>query len=120
MFDAREHLRLRDMHQRCERILAFTARLTRDVFFDTPVCYDAAMWNLMIIGEAANHVPSEITEAHPDIPWRELTGLRNRLAHEYNALDDDTIWIAVSVGVPKLLVQLNGILDDLTTEDADG
>ena len=111
--------RVREMYARCRRIQRFTAGLDRDLFFDTEVIFDATMWNLLIIGEAANHLSDDITAAFPDIPWRQLVGFRNRLAHEYSALDDATIWFIVSVGIGDLAVQLSAMLTELPEEDRD-
>ena len=109
---------LRDMRGSCNRILTYTASLDRELFFDTSMVYDATMWNLLIIGEAANRLPDHITEASPDIPWRQLVGFRNRLAHEYEALDKDTIWLVVSLGVAELGEQLRVLINRLTQERA--
>lgn len=116
MFDASSVDRLQDMHESCSRIATYTAGLDRETFFQTKVVHDATMWNLLIIGEAANHLPESITAAFPDVPWPQLVGLRNRLAHEYNALDDDTIWEIVSHGVSELDEQLRNLLDRYEVE----
>lgn len=120
MSDAATLQRVQEMHERCHRIQRFTAGLDRGLFFQTAVVFDATMWNLLIIGEAANHLTDEITGAFPDIPWRQLVGFRNRLAHEYATLDDDTIWFIVSVGIGELVTQLRDLLDELAQEETVG
>jgi uncharacterized protein with HEPN domain len=52
----------------------------------------AVEWHLEIIGEAANRISSDFQAAHPNIPWRQIIGLRHILAHEYGAIRHDLIW----------------------------
>ncbi len=47
---------------------------------------------LEIVGEAAGRVPAEERAHHPDIPWPEIVGLRNRLIHGYDSVDFDILW----------------------------
>jgi uncharacterized protein with HEPN domain len=52
---------------------------------------DAIERNLQIIGEAANHLPEEVTDEHPDIAWPQIRGLRNILVHQYFGVDRGVI-----------------------------
>ncbi len=67
---------------------------------------------LLVIGEAANHVPAKFQEAHPEIPWRQMIGLRNVLAHEYGEIKVDRIWNAATVSVPDLLKALQPLVPE--------
>lgn len=49
-----------------------------------------------IIGEAANRIPEEIQAKHPDLPWLQMIGARNRLIHGYDSVDFDILWVIVS------------------------
>jgi uncharacterized protein with HEPN domain len=51
---------------------------------------------LLVIGEAANRVSAEFQETHPEIPWRQMIGLRNVLAYEYGEIKGDRIWNALT------------------------
>lgn len=64
------------------------------------MAFDAALRNLAIIGEAANHLTPDFTAAHPEIPWKSIVGMRHILVHQYfdvdpsiviDALDDDLL-----------------------------
>lgn len=70
------------------------------------VVFDAVMHNLMIIGEASNHISDATQQQMPSIEWRKITGLRNIIAHEYFGIDTDIIWDVVQNKVPELLLQL--------------
>jgi uncharacterized protein with HEPN domain len=59
-----------------------------------------------VIGEAAGHVSSTATEALPEIPWREITGMRHRLIHGYADVDLELVWQVVMEDVPPLVAAL--------------
>lgn len=63
---------------------------------------DAVERNLQIIGEAANHLPGEITDAHPEIAWPQIRGFRNILVHRYFGVDIDVIRDVISAHLPQL------------------
>ncbi len=65
--------------------------------------------NLIIIGEAATKVMSqhpEFVERHPEIPWRSMRGMRNRIAHGYFDINLDVVWDTVQTALPGLLKQM--------------
>ena len=78
--------------------------------------YDATLRNLELIGEAATHIPSEVRDAYPDIPWHAIVGTRNRLAHSYLSISNDIIWTIIQDAIPKLLPELRNLLNT-TDED---
>ena len=82
-----------------------------EAFFDDWRTYRATLHNLTLIGEAASHISREWRAEHPEIPWRSIIALRNRIIHVYFGLDEDIIWNIVSVEVPPLLEQVRAILD---------
>ncbi|MGH7812560.1 MAG: HepT-like ribonuclease domain-containing protein [Candidatus Binataceae bacterium] len=61
---------------------------------------------LEIIGEAAGRVSAEERTRHPDIPWTEIVGLRNRLIHGYDSVDFDILWQIVTGDLPRLIAAL--------------
>jgi len=64
-----------------------------------------------IIGEAAGRVSPEAQKSYPQIAWPEIVGMRHRLAHGYDAIDLDIVWEVVNGDLPKLIVQLEALLD---------
>ena len=93
-----------------ERVIEYTAGLSFDAFVADPLRYDATLRNLEIMGEAAKRVPDDLRARFPTVPWRDLAGFRDRLAHGYDALDDRVIWDAVRRGVPATLAAVRGAL----------
>ena len=100
----------------CEKILGYTEGLDRNEFVAEGMVYDATLRNLELVGEAATHVPDAIREAHTEVPWRTVIGMRNRLAHGYLGINDDIVWSIVRDDVPELLPALRNLL---TTTDKD-
>ena len=85
--------------------------MSDDGFVANELAYDATLRNLELIGEAATHIPAEIREANPEIPWRLIVATRNRLVHAYLGIDDDTIWSIIQDDIPDLLVALTNFND---------
>ena len=82
--------------------------------FANDMMYDAVLYNLQVLGEAAKKFPDPIRERYPEIDWRGVAGLRDVLSHAYFAVDNVTLWKIVSVDVPRLLTQLGHIETDLS------
>jgi uncharacterized protein with HEPN domain len=61
---------------------------------------------IQTIGEAARRVSDEGRQAHPDIEWPEIVGMRNRLVHDYTNIDFDAVWRAATIDVPRLVILL--------------
>lgn len=83
--------------QRIEDILEAVAKCARylDLLDDDPRLTDMAMdaieRNLQIVGEAVNHLPSAITDAHPEVAWPQIRGFRNILVHQYFGVDIEVV-----------------------------
>lgn len=71
----------------------------------------AVLHLVQTIGEAARRTSAVFREAHPDIPWAEMVGMRNRIVHGYDDIDDDLVWAAATAGVEQLLAVLVRIAD---------
>jgi uncharacterized protein with HEPN domain len=97
---------LDDMILFAERALSYTAGMGQDRFIESGLTYDATVRNLELIGEAATHLPEAVRTGNPQIPWRLMIALRNRLIHGYLGIDNDTLWSIVSTELPLVLEQL--------------
>ena len=62
-----------------KKVRAYTSKMDQAAFVDDAVTYDATLRNLELIGEAATHIPSAVRDEYPEIPWRAIIGVRNRL-----------------------------------------
>ena len=63
-----------------------------------------------MVGEAANRIPHEERSRHPEIPWLQIVGLRNRLIHGYDAIDYEILWKILNHDIPELIFSLERIL----------
>lgn len=72
----------------------------------------ALIRSLEIIGEATKNLSEKFREKHPDIEWKEMAGLRDKLIHFYFGVDWDTVWDVIKNLIPKLKEQIQNILED--------
>jgi uncharacterized protein with HEPN domain len=77
--------------------------LTREEFAANETIQDAVLWQIGIIGEAARKVSQEFKDMHPEIPWHEMSGMRNRLVHDYSRIDLAQVWDTVRRSIPELI-----------------
>ena len=81
---------LEDIRTAIEKIERYTSEMTRETFIADERTVDAVVRNLEIIGEAVRRLPDDFKQAHADIPWPQIAGLRNRIVHDYFGLEPAT------------------------------
>lgn len=86
-----------------EKVLGYCKGLTYEQFCADIKLVEACVFNLSQIGELANRVDSNFAEAHPDIPWHSLYGLRNRIVHDYEGVNLQLIWEIIDGDLTSLL-----------------
>jgi uncharacterized protein with HEPN domain len=91
-------------------IEVYTVRISKEDFLKSEQIQDAVMRRLEIIGEASKKIPAIIKAQHPDIPWREMAGMRDILVHEYFGVDLELTWTTVKESLPDLKQQLSSII----------
>jgi uncharacterized protein with HEPN domain len=84
-------LRVADILAAVERISRYTAGLDRAAFERDERTVEAVCFALIVIGEAASHVPDDVQAAAPQVPWRKMKAMRNIAAHEYFGIDVATV-----------------------------
>ena len=109
-------LYIQDMIDFGESVLSYTEGLDQGGFVSDRRTYDATLRNIELVGEAATHVPIEVRETNPQIQWRSIIGIRNRVAHGYLGLDDDVIWSIIKDDIPELLPRLRCLLSSIDRE----
>ena len=82
-------------------------------FLENRMVHNAVMRSFEVVGEAARRVSPEVREAHPDVPWRLMGDFRNKLIHDYFALDLEVIWKTATEDAPMLLAQIEGLVEDV-------
>lgn len=86
---------LRDMFENAELALSFVQGMRFEEFIEDEKSQYAVMRALEVISEAARQVPDSVRNSTPEIPWREITGMRNKLMHEYFGASMKVVWRTV-------------------------
>jgi uncharacterized protein with HEPN domain len=101
-----------DMREAAREIVQFVHGMKWAKFENDKVVRYAVERQLLVIGEAANHVSDEFRKEHPEIPWARIIGQRNVLAHEYGEILVERIWVAATKSIPELLELLKPLISD--------
>jgi uncharacterized protein with HEPN domain len=96
---------LQDMLQAIESIESY-AIPTYDAFLEDEKTQDAVMYNLIIMGEAANQISEEFQDQHPEIPWSSIIGTRNVIVHGYDQVKLPIIWDIIKKNLQPLKLSL--------------
>jgi uncharacterized protein with HEPN domain len=104
-------LYLEDMLVHARAAHRFVEGMTPDAFADDVRTQYAVKYALHIVGEAARNVPSDIRDRFPHIPWQQIIGMRNRLAHDYLGTRHDIVFATARDFAPKLIAQLSPVID---------
>lgn len=100
---------IRRMVEAAERSQGHVRGVKEAEFVAGEVVYDAALMQLVVIAEAANQVPPTVRDELGAVPWSDIRAVRNRIAHDYEGLDEESIWHTVTVKVPQLIEVLRGV-----------
>ncbi len=115
----RDELRLRHMRDAAAKACAFVeGRSREDLERDDMLAY-AVVHAIQIIGEAASRMTPESRNLQPDIVWKDIIGMRQRIVHDYEQVNLDIVWQVVSVDLPALLTQLDALLPPHSDEVSD-
>lgn len=101
---------LYDMLHAAERTVRLTAGRSRQDYLRDELLRLAVERSIEIIGEAARRVPQSFRDAHPHIAWRAIMATRHILAHDYDTVNDDTVWRIVTDHIPRLVEQLKPLI----------
>ena len=98
--------RLKDMVQAIDTIFEYVTNRNMEEFVSDKRTYHAVIYNIMIMGEAANMLTLEFWESHPETQWRQVTNMRNFLIHGYHNVEADLVWEAISQDLLPLREQI--------------
>jgi len=99
-------LLVEDILNSCNKIIDYTKDISYEFFVSDSKTIDAVIRNFEIIGEAANRLPDEYKDAHPEIDWFRIRGFRNRIVHDYFGIDYSIVWQIKENYLPILIANL--------------
>jgi uncharacterized protein with HEPN domain len=108
---------LEDMLASTEKIVAYSQGLQSSGISKNEERTEAILYNLLILGEAAKGVPEEIRNSYPEIPWRSITGMRDKIIHQYWGINQILIWKTITEEIPPLINTLKDILAKLDQKE---
>lgn len=92
---------------------SYVEGMSKEQFIADPKTQDAVILKLLFLGEAATKVMTDAPDfvaLHPEVPWKEMRGMRNRMAHGYFDINLDIVWGTVSTSLPDLEPKLRQVL----------
>jgi len=114
----RDHrLFLKDIVTACEDIQDFIKGMQFSEFLHDKKTTSAVVRQFEIIGEAAKHFPEKRRETYPDIPWKDIAGMRDRLIHAYFGIDYQLVWDTIETKVPALKASIEQILREMDASE---
>ncbi|OAN46272.1 hypothetical protein A6A03_12905 [Chloroflexus islandicus] len=103
---------LQDILAAIDSIERFVAGMDLEMFQADDKTSSAVIRKLEIIGEAVKQIPEEIRQQHPQIPWREMAGMRDKLIHFYFGIDYRLVWQTISERIPQVKRDIQQILHE--------
>ena len=98
-----------DMIRAARLTCDFSAGLTKDAFVTDVKTQSAVLHQLLVLGEAAKRISGSFRGEHPEIEWKPIAGMRDKVIHDYDDVDVDQVWQTVTNDLPALLVKLRAL-----------
>ena len=102
-----------DILESLDKILEYTFDIDEKTFEGNTEKQDAVIRRLEIIGEAVKSIPFDFREKYPEIPWKQIAGMRDVVIHQYFGVTIGLIWRVVTKDVPTLKENIQRIMDEL-------
>ncbi len=106
-----------DICDALHKCLIFTKDMKLDQFLKDEKTQFAVIRALEVAGEAAKNIPDTVRNKYPDIPWKEMAGMRDVLIHQYFGVDHSVIWKTIQKDIKEILPIFSGMLEEIEKED---
>jgi len=91
------------------KIQGFSKGLSLKEFTKDELVQDAIIRNIEVIGEASKKISADTKKTYYEIPWKEMTGMRDKLIHDYLGVDTKVVWKTIKEDIPALKLLLKGM-----------
>ena len=108
----RDKASLIDIINAAKRIKQFAEGIDKSILADNEEKQSAILYQVIIIGEATKRLSSDFREKYSHIPWKDMAGMRDILAHQYDRVNINTLWDVIQSDIPELLPMIETILSD--------
>ncbi|WP_342596706.1 DUF86 domain-containing protein [Cyanobacterium aponinum UTEX 3222] len=95
-----------------KRITDFTQNMEKEDFANDLKTQAAVMYEISVLGEAMRRISTEFYEKNPQIPYKQIIGMRNKLVHDYDGINTALVWSVSQVQIPELINILELILSN--------
>jgi uncharacterized protein with HEPN domain len=102
---------LRHILDAVSRIEEYTKEIEYKNFMENHLVQDGVIRQIEIIGEATKRLSDKTRDNYPDVPWKDMTGMRDKLIHDYLGVDIDAVWDTVKEDIPILKNKLKDLLE---------
>ncbi len=89
-----------------KKVIRYCDGKTYSSFSNDSVLVEACVFNLSQLGELCRLIDNDFSSTHPEVPWKEMYGLRNRIVHDYEGVNLHLVWEIISCDLPELCVSL--------------
>lgn len=113
-------LYIKDVLENIKHAETFTEDVTCEEFIKDKKTSYAVVRCIEIMGEAVKNIPDDVREKYPDIPWKKMAGMRDKISHFYFGIDMKKVWLAVKRDIPKIKPQIRKVLKDISGETKRG
>ncbi len=110
---------LKDIQNSLNKILKYTNKMSYQDFVDDEKTRDAVERNFEIIGEAVKKLPKDFRDKYPNIPFRQIAGMRDKLIHDYFGIDYEIIWKTIKDKLPEFNNEIKILLSFADDENTD-